>query len=185
MNECLLKYILIFAILFGIVLRFVSFNYYYPEHGAIIQLAMAKSNRETGKLNLEYGPIFDSKIIISTPSNHFPPLYSYIIALFLNPVNITKFKSFSFILAILSIIVIYILTDFCLGRLAAFFTTALWSTGGVFIDNSAKCLSENLQVILITIFIALIYGSKKLLNIYLNSKAIARESPEFLRGIEH
>ena len=163
MSEKGLKIFLLAAIIFGIAIRIAVLPFYEPEHGAVLQLAMAKSFQEKGEFNMEYGPIFDPNNFEPSPSHHFPPLYPWLIAhtMNLSNINLNCFKIFSFILSIITIFLLYYLTRLVFTPTAGLALAALWSTNAIFIDDASKCLSENLQVILITGFLTLFILSKK------------------------
>jgi len=144
-------------------LRYLSYEHYEPEHGAVLQMVMAQGYQEYGEFMMDLGPVFDNEIKLPEPSDHFPPLYPLLMAYTLdlkghehgNEFN-TGFESLkimSFVLAIFTLVIIYLLTRFLFGHVQGLFCASVFSMGGVFIDNSAKCLGENLQVILLLLFI--------------------------------
>jgi len=163
MSIKVLNIFLIFVIISGVALRYLSYEHYEPEHGAVLQMVMAQGYQEYGEFMMDLGYIFDDKIESPEPSDHFPPLYPLLMAYTLdlkghehgNEFNtgFESLKKMSFVLAIFTLVIIYLLTRFLFGHIKGLFCASVFSMGGVFIDNSAKCLGENLQVILLLLFI--------------------------------
>jgi len=163
MSIKVLNIFLIFMIISGVALRYASYKYYEPEHGAVLQMVMAQGYQEYGEFMMDLGCIFDDKIESPEPSNHFPPLYPLLMAYTLdlkgnehgNDFNtgFESLKKMSFLLAIFTLVIIYLLTRCLFGHIKGLFCACVFSMGGVFIDNSAKCLGENLQLILLLLFI--------------------------------
>ncbi len=157
------KTALAIAILVGIAIRLFAVCIYEPEHGAVLQAAMAKGFLKTGEFVMEYGPVMDSENHSPSLSCHFPPFYPLVIALHASGpyFSLDMLKSVSLRLMLITAIALYFLTRKSFGLLSALFVTAVWILHAAMIDNSSKCLSENLQILLIIVFLHLFDLSRK------------------------
>ena len=157
------KIALVVAILIGIAIRLFAMFLYEPEHGAVLQAAMGKGFLKSGEFVMEYGPVMDSDNSSPSISCHFPPFYPFLIALHAGSPNFSLdvLKSVSLRLMLITAIALYFLTRKSFGQLSALFVTAVWILHPAMIDNSAKCLSENLQILLIIVFLHLFHLSRK------------------------
>jgi 4-amino-4-deoxy-L-arabinose transferase-like glycosyltransferase len=158
-----LKIALVIAILIGIAIRLFAVCIYEPEHGAVLQAAMAKGFLKSGEFVMEYGPVMDSDNNSPSLSCHFPPFYPFVIALHAGSpdFSLDVLKSVSLRLMLITAIALYFLTRKSFGLLSALFVTAVWILHVAMIDNSSKCLSENLQTLLIIVFLHLFHLSRE------------------------
>jgi 4-amino-4-deoxy-L-arabinose transferase-like glycosyltransferase len=157
-------------LLAGILIRIVSFAFYNPEHGAILQAAMAKGFMKTGFLTMQYGDIFDNSLK-SALSHHFPPLYPLIIAIAAGDpyFDLRILPVVSIVLFLLTTIAVFYVTRVLHGRTCALYVSFLYLFNAAMMDNSAKCLAENLQILLIVLFILFFYLSSKKAYLYIPS----------------
>jgi len=157
------RLLLIIAIIIGVVIRLLVIIPYQPEHGAVLQAAMAKGFMKTGEFTMQYGLIFEFENLNPAPSQHFPPFYPYLIAIHAGTpdFNLDILKSLSLRLAFITTLFIFLLTRKSFGYISALFTTSVWILHAAMIDNASKCLSENLQIITIISFLSLFFQSRE------------------------
>jgi hypothetical protein len=158
-----LKIFLIACILVGIGIRIACYPGYYPEHGAVLQTAMGQSLFDHGDMSMKYGPIFDDKETSRSLSQHFPPLYPLIIFAYTSRSEniLDELRTLSLRITLLSALIIFLLTRLLFGEIQSYLVTAGFILHGALIDNASKCLSENIQILLIMLFLASVMVSKK------------------------
>ena len=157
------RLLLLIAIIVGVVIRLLIIIPYQPEHGAVLQAAMAKGFLKTGEFMMQFGPIFEFDNLEPVPSRHFPPFYPLLIALEAREPDfgLDILKAISLKLTFMTALFIYFLTKKSFGYTGALFTTSLWMLNAAMIDNASKCLSENLQIITIITFLSLFFQSRQ------------------------
>lgn len=152
------------CILIGIGIRIACIPGYYPEHGAVLQAAMGRALFNQGALLMEFGSIFEDEHDLINPSlsQHFPPVYPVIIGTFTAKSKnvLDALKILSFRITLLAFLIILLLTRRMFGEIQSYFVAAGFLLHGALIDNASKCLSENIQIILIVLFLASVMMAK-------------------------
>ena len=158
------KIFLMTCILIGIGIRIACIPGYYPEHGAVLQAAMGRALFNQGALLMEFGPIFEDEhdLIHPSLSQHFPPVYPVLIGTFTAKSKnvLDDLRILSFRITLLTFLIILLLTRRMFGEIQSYFVTAGFLLHGALIDNASKCLSENIQILLIVLFLASVMMSK-------------------------